>query len=114
MNNDGFIENPLYQNIIVHNQWNYAGPKFHMEYGMGYLNVNTQAGRFESINPYLVNNQTQRAQGFAKIGYLFPNEEYKSMAIQMSAMVHQHSSFFGAANYDGTQQSGYFNFIFQD
>jgi outer membrane receptor for ferrienterochelin and colicins len=114
MNNDGFIENPLYKNIIFHNQWNYAGPKFHMEYGLGYLNVNTQAGRFESINPYLVNNHTQRAQGFAKIGYLFPNEAYKSMAIQMSAMVHQHESVFGQAEYNGSQQSGYFNFIFQD
>jgi outer membrane receptor for ferrienterochelin and colicins len=114
MNNDGFIENPLYKNLIVHNQWNYAGPKLHMEYGLGYLNINTQSGRFSDVNPYLVNNATQRAQGFAKIGYLFPNENYKSMAIQMSGMVHNHLSYFGISRYVGQQESGYVNFIFQD
>ena len=44
-------------------------------------------------NPYKVSSTTNRGQAFAKIGYLFPDEQYKSMAIQFSGVYHDHRVF---------------------
>jgi len=122
-NGDGFLDRPLSENFIVHNQWNYAGPVLHMEYGVGALRFNSMAGKGVTqkqqssdnlINPYEVSSSTNRAQGFAKIGYLFPDEDYKSIAIQFSGVYHDHQSMFGNRTYVGNQTSGYANMIFQD
>ncbi len=118
-NNDGFLDQPLSQNLIAHNQWTYRSPNLFMEYGVGALNFNSTTGKGVSEqleNPgssvYEVSSTTNRGQAFAKIGYVFPGEPYKSMAIQMSGMYHQHEALFGNRKYNGTQTSGYANLIY--
>ena len=123
-NEDGFLDQPMNENIILHNQWNFTGEKFRMEFGAGALRFSSLAGKGvgefqqikgqDTITPYEVSSITNRGQAFAKIGYLFPNEDYKSLAIQFSGVYHNHESHFGNRNYTGNQQSGYVNFIFQD
>jgi len=122
-NKDGFLDRPLAENFIIHNQWNYAGPVLHMEYGIGALKFSSLAGKGvtdtqlnadNSIDPYKVSSTTNRGQAFAKIGYLFPDEKYKSIAVQFSGVYHDHQSLFGNRQYLGNQTSGYANFIYQD
>lgn len=122
-NKDGFLDMPLTKNFIAHNQWNYRGSKFHMEYGIGALQIETTAGNnheklqdpsFDPLSIYEVSSKTKRGQAFAKIGYLFPNEEYKSLAFQFSGVYHDHSALFGQRDYEGVQKSGYANLIFQN
>lgn len=123
-NEDGFLDQPMNENIILHNQWNFIGEKFRMEYGGGVLRFSSLAGKGfgglqqingqDTIAPYEVSSATNRGQAFAKIGYLFPNQDYRSLAIQFSGVYHNHESHFGNRNYKGNQQSGYMNFIFQD
>ena len=122
-NADGFLDRPLAENFIVHNQWNYTGTIFHMEYGVGALQFSSLAGKGVTDkqlaqdnlqNPYKVSSTTNRRQAFAKIGYLFPDEQYKSMAVQFSGVYHDHQSLFGNRQYLGKQTSGYANFIYQD
>jgi len=122
-NTDGFLDRPLAENFIIHNQWNYTGTILHMEYGVGALSFSSLAGKGVTDkqlaqdnlqNPYKVSSTTNRGQAFAKIGYLFPDEQYKSMAVQFSGVYHDHESLFGNRKYLGKQTSGYANFIYQD
>lgn len=122
-NADGFLDRPLAENFIIHNQWDYTGQILRMEYGVGALSFSSLAGKGVTDkqlaqdnlqNPYKVSSTTNRGQAFAKIGYLFPNEQYKSMAVQFSGVYHDHQSLFGNRQYSGNQTSGYANFIYQD
>ncbi|MDC0338517.1 TonB-dependent receptor [Flavobacteriales bacterium] len=122
-NTDGFLDRPLTENFIIHNQWDYTGQILRMEYGVGALSFSSLAGKGVTDkqlaqdnlqNPYKVSSTTNRGQAFAKIGYLFPNEQYKSMAVQFSGVYHNHQSLFGNRQYLGNQTSGYANFIYQD
>jgi outer membrane receptor for ferrienterochelin and colicin len=120
-NNDGFLDNPLSSNFSAHNQWNFVGDNLHVELAAGALAFNTVAGQVEynkgdnvvgSI--YGVELEARRAQGFAKIGYLFPDEDYKSIAIQLSGSYQRMNNIFDRTNYFGEQLSGIANLIFQD
>ena len=120
-NNDGFLDNPLSSNFSAHNQWNYVGDNLRIEVAAGALAYNTVAGQLEynkgdnvvgSI--YGVELEARRAQGFAKIGYLFPDEDYKSIAIQLSGSYQRMNNVFDRTNYFGEQLSGIANLIFQD
>ena len=44
-NTDGFLDRPLAENFIIHNQWNYTGTILHMEYGVGALRFSSLAGK---------------------------------------------------------------------
>ena len=81
-----------------------------MEYGVGALSFSSLAGKGVTDkqlaqdnlqNPYKVSSTTNRGQAFAKIGYLFPDEQYKSMAVQFSGVYHDHQSLFGNSQYLG-------------
>lgn len=120
-NADGFLDNPLSSNFIAHNQWNYVGDNLHVELAAGALSLNTFGGQFnyekgmESIGQiYGVELQTRRAQGFAKIGYLYPDEDYKSLAVQLSGSFQQMKNVFDRQDYFGEQGSFNANLIFQN
>ena len=44
-NKDGFLDQPMNENHNFHNQWNFTGNKFHMEYGVGVLRFSSLAGK---------------------------------------------------------------------
>lgn len=120
-NNDGFLDNPLVQNLIVHNQWNYVHPDWRIELGAGYLQLDGVAGQigFDPKNPqvgsvYGVHQKNKRAQFFAKVGYLFPKEDYKSVALQLSGSLDALDHTFDAQTYVANQYSYKANLIYQD
>jgi outer membrane receptor for ferrienterochelin and colicin len=129
MNGDSFIDNPLNQHVVVQNQWNYMGPNFNSEIGLGFVSLDAKSGQYNDLTmsshsdhqhtpisdePYRVQTYSGKVNGFWKIGYLFPDEQYKSMAIQLNGSYHTQLNNFGIRNYEGEQTSGYANFIFQD
>ncbi len=128
MNGDSFIDNPLSQTFIVQNQWNYTGPVLHSELGIGAVSLDNRSGQFSELshgsheehdhgpitNPYRVHNFSGKVNAFAKVGYLFPEERYKSIAIQLNGSYHSQLGNFGLRHYEGEQLSGYANLIFQD
>lgn len=125
-NNDGFVDNPLTNNFIAHNQWHYVNPNspWRVEVGAGGVSMNTKAGTLSSLDPdnnvilsnsvYGVQIKTARVNGFVKAGYLFKNEDYKSLGQQLSGMFHDQSSHFGITNYGAQQTNFLYNLIFQD
>ncbi len=129
MNGDSFIDNPINKHVVLQNQWNYAGPKIHAEMGIGLISLDANAGQYDdlltgyhgehdhlpiSADPYRVRTFSGKVNGFLKLGYLFPEEQYKSMALQLNGSYHSQLNNFGLRHYQGEQTSGYANFIFQD
>lgn len=117
-NEDGFLDNPLTDNYIVRNQWNFRSKRIHMELGADYIHSNSIAGNFnlnDSLTPpeYKVELNTDKVSGFTKIGYLFPNDDFKSLALQLSCLNNKQTALFGTRSYFGEQTSGYANIIFQ-
>lgn len=128
MNGDSFIDNPLNNTYIFQNQWNYTGPVLHSELGIGVVSLDSKSGQYEDLtigshglhdhleikDPYRVHNYSGKINGFAKIGYLFPDDNYKSLAVQLNGSYQNQLGNFGIRNYQGEQTSGYANLIFQD
>lgn len=128
-NGDSFIDRPLSNTFIVQNQWNYTGPVLHSELGVGLVSLDNHSGQyaenvygsgFENIapsvgsNPYRVHNYSGKFNVFAKVGYLFPESNYKSIALQLNGSYQTQLGNFGERHYLGEQTSGYANLIFQD
>jgi outer membrane receptor for ferrienterochelin and colicin len=78
----------------------------------GQIDYNESTDKFTTNNYGLAIN-TKRIEGFAKIGYVFPQKKYKSVGLQLSAFDHQQNSYFGLTNYDAHQQNFYSNLIYQ-
>ncbi|MDP5170739.1 MAG: TonB-dependent receptor [Bacteroidia bacterium] len=62
---------------------------------------------------YEADLRTRRLESWGKLGYIFPKKPYQSVGFQASVSDHQIEALFGERNYDGSQQSGYANAIFQ-
>jgi outer membrane receptor for ferrienterochelin and colicin len=58
--------------------------------------------------------ETNRYEGFAKIGYVFPGKKYRSIGLQLSTFNHRQDAYFGLDPYNGEQDNFYSNLIFQD
>ena len=118
-NKDGFLDNPLRNDFVFHNQWNYRSKLIHMELGINGVTGKTESGKkqkwLDTAIPvdYGVDMTTNKINGFAKIGYLFPNDDFKSLALQLSSTYNKQNSTIGPTVYIGSQYSGYANLIYQ-
>ena len=111
-NNDSFLDTPIQNNFIIFNQWNYRAKKIHMEMGFNGALGNMESGTIDQFS-YPVKIETKQANAFAKIGYLFPNDDFKSLALQLSATYNEQNTNIDITNYSGNQSSGYANLIYQ-
>jgi outer membrane receptor for ferrienterochelin and colicins len=123
-NHDGFIDNPLSTNLIFHNQWHYNNfnKGIQLETGVGAVLFDSKAGQTDFFSSkenartlfYGVETNIQRVNAFLKAGYLFPDEDYKSIGSQWSVAHHKQQSMFGENTYNGTHTNFQANIIFQD
>lgn len=124
-NEDGFMDFPMQNQINVVNRWKFnSGKGLMSQFGVHYVKDEKEGGQTsekikdsEAINPmysaYKVEVNTERVEGFAKIGYVFPEFKFKSFGLQLSAMNHKQESAYGIRSYDANQQTFYANGIYQ-
>ena len=121
-NNDGFRDLPTGNQFSAINRWKYEdGKGFLTQFGFKFLNDSRTGGEteFDPINDKFTTNHyglginMKRYEGFAKIGYVFPEKKYKSIGLQLSAFNHQQDSYFGLTAYDAEQNNFYANLIYQ-
>ncbi len=121
-NNDGFLDNPLSNQINVMNRWQYTDAEkgwvsfinFH------YLDDDKQVGQI-GFNPDTDKGSTtiwgseiksKRFETSAKLGYVFPDLPFQSMGLQAAYSNHKQDSYFGLREYDIEHESFYSNFLF--
>ncbi len=121
-NNDGFLDNPLAEQINIMNRWQYANPKtgWVTFLNLRYMNDKKQTGQ-TNFNPATDKGSssvwgseinTKRFDSSAKIGYVFPDMPFQSIGLQLSYSNHDQNSYFGLRDYNIRQQSVYSNIIF--
>ena len=122
MNHDGFLDNPLGSQINVMNRWQYLN----LEKGWvafltaRYMKDEKQTGEidFDSKKHKLSTLKwgselnTDKFDASSKIGYVFPDQPYKSFGWQNSFSYHKQNSYFGLNQFDITQRSIYSNLLY--
>ena len=120
-NSDGFLDNPLFQNYLLRNAWQYTGEKgLRGEYGFSYGQVNTESGqinyyRNEGVVPFtswISNSQTEHAEFTAKTGYMFDEHGHKSVGSQINIGYNKQNARYGIRLYEGIQKSARINLLF--
>ena len=121
-NHDGFIDNPIGNQINLLNRWQYSNAEkgWVSFVNLNYMKDERQAGQID-YNP-LTDKGTTNAWGSEvnserftlsnKIGYVFPDTPYKSIGLQNSFQSHRQNSYFGLNSYDIHQKSWYGNLIY--
>lgn len=122
VNDDGFLDMPLYNQINVMNRWQYTDPEKGIVsfINVRYLNDTKQSGQvdFNPSTDRLTTNawgseiDTERIEGSFKLGYVNPNIPYQSIGFQMAYSHHQQDSYFGQRIYDIKHNSFYSNLIY--
>ena len=121
-NHDGFIDNPIGNQINLLNRWQYSNAEkgWVSFVNLNYMKDERQAGQID-YNP-LTDKGTSNAWGSEvnserftlsnKTGYVFPDTPYKSIGLQNSFQSHRQDSYFGLNSYDIHQKSWYGNLIY--
>lgn len=119
VNNDGFMDMPIYNQINIMNRWQYID----MEKGIGsffnirYLNDDKQTGQlnFDPDTDKLTTNawgseiNTERIDFSAKFGYVNPELPWQVLGAQFAVSNHKQDSYFGLNVYDIEHSSVYSN-----
>lgn len=122
MNNDGFKDLPTGNTFSAINRYKYDNSKGTIaQFGFkilqdnkigGETNFNTSIDKLNQ-NQYGLSINTERMEFFGKLGYVFPQQKYKSIGFQITAIDNQQDSYFGRTDYNSKQQSFYSNLIYQ-
>jgi outer membrane receptor for ferrienterochelin and colicins len=121
-NEDGFLDLPLGKHYNVFNKWKYnTGKQWVAELGLQALRETRTGGQvgYRSGMPqvegsfYGTESETDRYSVFSKTSYTFKNRPYQSLGLILSAAHHDFDSHYGARTYNGRQNSGLANLIFQ-
>lgn len=121
-NKDGFRDLPTGNQLSLVNRYKFDNSKGLLaQFGIKILNDQKVGGQ-TAFNPDIDKNttnyyglgiNTKRYELFGKIGYVFPQQKYKSIGLQMAAIDHQQDSYFGLTTYTAKQKSFYSNLIYQ-
>ena len=115
-NGDSFLDFPTGQMVNAINRWKFNNQKgWEGQVGVRVLEEEKRGGQSTKGFgiPYTLGWNTQRAEAWAKSGYVFPNARYRSAGLQANALVHNYDGYFGNRQYKANQQSLYLNTLYQ-
>ena len=118
VNNDGFLDMPLYHQLNILNRWQYVDTE---KGWVSFINVrglndDKQAGEtgfnIAARDLWQSRIKTNRYDLSAKLGYVNPNIPWQSLGVQTAFSNHKQVSYFGINNYNITHNSLYANVIY--
>lgn len=121
-NNDGFLDFPKSNQLNFINRWMYIGNNgWFSQFGVKAVEDSKLGGQlsFEEdqprtgSNPYGVKINSNKYEGFGKLGHVFTGKEYKSFGLQFNAYKQELNSYYGLNDYDANEDYVYSNFIYQ-
>jgi len=122
-NSDGFLDEPMGNQINILNRWNYDNPhkNYHTSLIWRYLKDDRQAGQL-AFDPDIHQFTTQfwgsesdveKWDIYYKIGKVYPDLPYKSMGFQVNYSYHKQDAYYGLKTYNVKNNNLYFNYIYQ-
>lgn len=120
-NGDGFMDSPLGKQVGFINRWKFSNDEGQEgQFGVKLTYMDNISGEkdFDPIRSqrdkvWGSDITTQRAEVWAKRGFVNMDAPYKSLGIQFSGIYHDQKAQFGLRRYDATQKSLYLNMIYQ-
>lgn len=122
MNDDGFLDSPLQQQLNLMNRWQYMDAQngFVGFLNIRYLTDQKQIGQVDfnpdtdkfTTNAWGGEIKTNRAEASLKLGYVFPEIPYQSIGVQVAYSDHKQESYYGFNVYDIHHRSWYSNAVF--
>ena len=121
-NKDGFLDIPLGRQLNFINRWKYIDSKgIIAQFAFKVLSDHRQAGEIDfnpakdklTTNKYGVGIDVQQYSFTGKLGYVFPQQKYKSIGFIFSANHYANNSYYGLTKYDSRQNALYANLIYQ-
>ncbi|MFD2725321.1 TonB-dependent receptor [Hyunsoonleella rubra] len=122
VNNDGFLDMPLFNQINVMNRWQYTDTQngFVSFINVKFLNDEKQTGQLDfdpDMDKFTTNSwgseiDTRRFETSAKLGYVNPDVPWQSLGVQTAFSHHKQDSYFGLNSYDIRHNSLYANAIY--
>jgi outer membrane receptor for ferrienterochelin and colicins len=115
-NGDGFRDMPLFTTFNILQRWNFTNLNgITGQLGVQYVNDKKDGGTLVQSSPtayrYGINDDLVRVHG--KTGFIFADDHSQSIGIQWSLSRYRNSSQFGSREYNGDEQSGYINILYQ-
>jgi len=119
-NNDSFQDMPLNNRINILNRWRYKSDKsFRGQLGVNYVYDERQSGQLSTLelnkgktNLYESEIISRKVSAFAKTGFILKNHN-QSIGIQYNYNNFNQSAWIGNNKYQGLENFGRVNFIFQ-
>jgi hypothetical protein len=114
-NHDSFVDMPKIQNVNIANRWFYKNGEYTFQAFVRGLYDRRRGGQMaDSItNPYRINLNTWRIEGFMKNGYVFDEESGSSVALIAAVSYHDLNNKYGLRNWKANQLNAYLNAIYQ-
>lgn len=122
VNDDGFLDMPIYNQVNVMNRWQYTNLekgfvsfinfkflKDEKQTGQTDFNPKTDRGTTRSWGSEI---DTDRYEVSAKLGYVNPEIPWQSVGVQTAFSSHKQESYFGLNNYNIHQNSLYANAMY--
>lgn len=117
-NHDTFADMPKTQNANLANRWFYKQGNYTFQAFVRGLYDRRRGGQIghgaDTIaNPYLINLNTWRVEGFMKNGYVFDEESGSSVAVITAVSYHDLNNGYGTRNWKANQLNAYLNALCQ-
>ena len=114
-NHDSFMDMPKTINANLANRWFYKEGNYTFQAFVRGLYDRRRAGQFADTiaNPYHINLNTWRVEGFLKNGYVFDEETGSSVALITAVSYHDLNNDYGLRNWKANQLNVYANAIYQ-
>ena len=117
-NKDSFVDMPLVQNANLANRWVLRKGDYTFQAFVRGLYDRRRGGQIghyaDTIaNPYLINLNTWRVDGYMKNGYVYDPESGSSIAVITAASYHNLDNGYGNRNWKASQLNAYLNAMWQ-
>ncbi len=115
-NRDGFMDMPMFTTVNLMQQWSYIVPSgWENRFGVQYVNESKDGGTHGRTFPFAYSFGTKNnlLRVYGKNGYVLSSEHGSSIGIQWSLSRYKNEAHFGSRLYNGEEQTGYLNAIYQ-
>jgi len=114
-NHDSFADMPKVQNANLANRWFFHRGNYTFQAFARGLYDRRRGGQLADTiaNPYRINLNTWRIDGYIKNGYVFDDESGSSVALITAVSYHDQDNYYGVRNWKANQLNAYLNAICQ-
>ena len=114
-NHDSFVDMPKVQNVNLANRWVYRHGDYTFQAFVRGLYDRRRGGQLADsiVNPYRINLNTWRVEGFFKNGYVYDPESGSSVAVITALSYHDQDNYYGLRNWKANQLNAYLNAMWQ-